>query len=495
MFTLFFFLRITIRGKDVVDTLVPESVFLANNPDVTAPEESAPPEQHSEYLRRRLEYDMKERKRLVTEREDLTERKRACLDVAENGEKFLESLEDVAANMKKQLPTLCSSLALPSSLIPEPASRIPDLVHLRTVLERACTALNNGATLVATTHAIKGYTSLLPKVDEDMFAARCCVVLSLPIEKDEHRDITFRYVRSTKGQSFITVQPEGATGAAQCAILDDLLGSGKNCKKLNAVVARFAESDKVNATTVQMTTPDLDKIPFATAYAWAQKLGEKGNSEDLQQHAIRCVAALKERSDALFELSKHLSHLRHGIVPAPPSSPLDVRSAVSLSKWSETSSLPDTVVGFFHCSSSTLSLNEPYSGASNRFFRAVFAMGSVNVTSYFGINSAYPHVPCRVWLEKPQCEKQAIKLSPFYDSMERDVLATVNTLGLTPSTVSACKTSIVVAQIRYLQFALNILLCEATDIKQSSTPHTPSHLFSGREHAILMPHYLPLSFF
>ena len=112
-------------------------------------------------------------------------------------------------------------------------------------------------------------------------------------------------------------------------------------------------------------------------------------------------------------------------------------------------------------------------------------------------------------LDKPHKEQDELHFSPFYGSMERSILAAVNTLGVTPSTVTACKSDLIVTQLRYLQvchecnhhfsslfsfifmyfffgqFALNVLLGEGVD-NDRSVPHVPSHLVGGREHSILM---------
>ena len=85
----------------------------------------------------------------------------------------------------------------------------------------------------------------------------------------------------------------------------------------------------------------------------------------------------------------------------------------------------------------------------------------MTVSAYICLNSAYPRVPPLVKLDQPhRAQEEEVHFSPYYQSMERSILAAVNTIGVTPSTIAACKSDLIVTQLRYLQVCFSILFLD-----------------------------------
>lgn len=442
---------------------MPEAAFLAAHTDVAAPGADATPEQRADYLHQRLAHELAERRRLAAARDGLAAAKRRRTAALDTGTALLAALGATAAQVRAQLPALARALALPPAApAPPPPSRGPEaLARVHAALRRACGALAQGSGDASATvapappAAVRGYASLLPRVSEDMFVANAAVVLRLAADAA----VEFRCVRSTKGLCFVTAQVLGTH--AHPGTLDNLFGDGG--KGDSEVLTRFAESAALNALCHNNSSAGSNKtvrasavaaMSLATAYQWAQQLGEKEgeDGEERLTHAVRCVQALHARLTAQCTLEAQLAALTRGDAPdaavAGDGAPLRVVPTVRLAKWTEGSAGDDEV----------LALAEPAPALAHRVFRAEFVRGAVSVAGTVTVDAANPAVPPRISLERPtQCT-----LAPFYAAMERSVVATANTLGLTPTTAPARGPRILSAQIRYLLvcfcFSLAILL-------------------------------------
>lgn len=432
--------------------MVPEAAFLAQHAGTAAPAPTATPEQHADYLHARLAFELAERRRLGAACTALTARKRRRVAALEAGTALLTALDGTAAQVRARLPALGRALALPPSALPEPPCRGPEaLARLHAVLARACAAVATGAAVAAAAPAaVRGYASRQPRVSDDMFVANAAVVLRLPApgaaaaaqpprtpvpETELVPAVEFRCVRSTKGLCFVTAQPLGA--CARTAALDDLLGDGdgdgdSDSDSDSAVLTRFAESGGRSTAA-----------PLATAYRWAQRLGEdsKNGSDDVEALAVRVLQALQRRAEAQHALERELEALARGTVPpAPGAAPLALAPAVRLAGWTELDNGDND-------DESAVPEGAPAALARcGRVFRARFVRGDVEVAALVGVAAAHPDVAPRVWLARPA----HARLAPFYEPMEHSVAAAVNTLGLTPATAAARGPHILTAQLRYL---------------------------------------------